>query len=131
MSQLTTALYKNLDDQIRHTALSDCFHSWDNEVDMDVMFGGIADRLKAMGQTITMVSFERSSLNEVNVLLDNRKAFRITRLEQPSTVFTSLYDFFTEHDGQYLYMDCEDYKNLFSKAELRKLSVWAIDNLHH
>lgn len=131
MTSIENAVLNNLANQQKHVALTDCFYSWDDEVDMEVMFGGIADRLKAMGKEVKIISFKRNVLDEVEILLDNVVAFKVHRFDTPLTTFTQLSDFMTSDEGMYYYLFCKEYRKLFSNAELKKLSIWAIENLYH
>lgn len=131
MTSIKNAVLDNLANQQKHVALTDCFYSWDDEVNMEVMFGGIADRLKAMGKEVKIISFNRNTLNEVKILLDDEVAFKVNRFDTLLPTFAQLSDFMTSKDGTHYYLFCEEYRKLFSDAELRKLSIWAIENLYH
>lgn len=72
---MVNAVLNSVEKQQRHTALVDCVHGWDGEVDSDTIIQGVHDRLKAVNLHHFAeggLVFRRTSLTEVALVAKTR-----------------------------------------------------------
>ena len=128
MSQLVKKILSTVDEQKKEIALNNCFTSWDGDIDIDVIAGGISDRLQAMGMEVGTISFERKVLNTVSILVDGDVAIVISR----STMYLSTVVGYTFKEGETYYQWMTvGYEGLFNDGEKELMSVWLLDNAHN
>lgn len=114
-------------EQDRVVALENCFHTWDGKIDADVMVGGIADRIKAMGDTVESITVNRKDLNKVEIVINN--VYSIDLYRNISFSHSSITDF--SLDGIKYSFGTAVYDSYFTEEEKELMAVWFINNFHH
>lgn len=112
---LTATVLASITEQNRITALENCFHSWDGEIDDDVILQGIHDRYIAMGKPLEGIQVRRHSLHKVCVS-DTKGRDLLTVLDYPDVQTHSVHAL---------------HKDLFHTEELKVLGKYLVDNVHH
>lgn len=128
MSQLVNKILSTVDEQKKEIALNNCFTSWDGDIDIDVIAGGINDRLTAMDIEVSTIAFERKVLDTVSVLVDGVEVIIISR----SKMYLSSVVGYTFKEGEthYQWMTVK-YDGLFNDGEKELMSVWLLENAHN
>lgn len=134
MQNLIKAINSSVREEKSIVALQNCFHTWDGNMNADVLIGGIADRLTAMGQEAPAMRLRRVNLTEVvleaptGVILRVRAYRALKRWELASITGGVVGEL---KDGCYSVDYPPKYQELFSESELLVAGKWMLENVHH
>lgn len=128
--QLHTLLKSSVAKQDTDWALRNCFASWDNGIDADIIIQGIHTRMSALGQSLTGLQLQRVALNEVVINIPGRQDW--LRIKEYNTSFQPMFSRYSHNaniDGRNIVV----FGNIqhFNVAELDVLALWLMDNFHH
>ena len=112
---LTATVLASITEQNRVIALENCFHSWDGEIDDEVILQGIHDRYIAMGKPLEGIQVRRHSLYKVTIS-DTSGRDLFTVLDYPAI---------QSHNVIAIH------QKFFHQKELKVLGRYLADNAHH
>lgn len=127
---LHTLLKTSAAKQDLNWALHNCFASWDNTIDADVIVQGIHTRMSALGRPLSGIQLQRVGLNEVAVNTPNRGEWlRIKEYRNTFIPTASKYTHNVDVNGRNIVV----FGNVeyFNATELDVLALWLMDNFHH
>lgn len=116
MTTLMTAIKTSIAQQDTDVALVNCFQTWDNGIDLDVITGGICDRMSAMGHPVEGVHYSRTSLDNIEVFIGEEKAFDISRYQALRSLEVLTYNGF---------------KKFFRQEEIDAMGEYLMNNFYH
>lgn len=115
-TQLARAVVNTMAEQDRVIALENCFHTWDGNVDLEVIEQGIMERYAAMGRNEPLgIRFERDGLNMVKGYLANMETGEVTHI---FTTYSSVSPWFRD-------------EKFFTHKERHMVSEWLGKNFYH
>lgn len=132
MNTLVNHLNAQVVEQDRHVALVDCFKTWDEELNLEVILQGIMDRYNAIGMQFVVkhgLKVIRPELNEVKILARYGSLITITRFRHLKKT-DAAYQYHDDENVVGVYIARNENNEIFHDHEMETMAKWLLANFH-